>query len=158
MMPRDDVDRIMEVMTAAFDPFWGEAWNRVQIEGALVMGNCHYWLIGPHGDAPGEDEEAAGFALVRQILDEAELLLFAVAPRWRRRGLGARLLCKSLDDMKRSGVNRVMLEMRRGNPAEYLYRSAGFVPLGIRPKYYRCANGDRIDAVTFSFPADEQHN
>lgn len=158
MMPRDDVDRIMEVMTSAFDPFWGEAWNRTQIEGALAMGNCHYWLIAPNGGLPEENEEAAGFALARQILDEAELLLFAIAPGWRRKGLGARLLLKSLDDMKKSGVNRVMLEMRRGNPAEYLYRGAGFIPIGIRPKYYCCADGSRIDAVSFSFPPDEQVN
>lgn len=158
MMPKDDVDRIMEVMDAAFEPFWGEAWNRMQIESALAIGNTHYWLIAPHGAAPEEGEDAAGFALVRQIFDEAELLLFAVSPQWRRHGLGARLLVRALDDMKRSGVRKVMLEMRRGNPAETLYRATGFVPVGLRPKYYRCADGERIDAVTFSFPADEQNN
>jgi len=158
MMPRDDVDRIMEVMATAFDPFWGEAWSRAQIEGALAMGHTHYWLIGAGGEAPKEGEDAAGFALVRQIFDEAELLLFAIAPCWRRKGLGARLLYETLDGMKRSGVSKVMLEMRRGNPAEYLYRNAGFSPVGLRPKYYRCADGSRIDAVTFSLLPDEQNN
>lgn len=158
MMPKDDVDRIMEVMDAAFDPFWGEAWNRVQIEGALAMGNTQYWLIGSDGAPPGEGEEAAGFALVRHIFDEAELLLFAIAPRWRRRGLGAILLSRTLSDLKNSAIRKIMLEMRRGNPAEFLYRRAGFAPVGIRPKYYRCTNGERIDAVTFSFPQDEQIN
>jgi ribosomal-protein-alanine N-acetyltransferase len=158
MMLKDDVDRIMEVMDAAFDPFWGEAWNRMQIEGALAVGNTHYWLIAPDGAHPKEGEEAAGFALVRQVFDEAELLLFAIAPRWRRRGLGATLLSRTIADMKRSGVIKVMLEMRRGNPAEYLYRAAGFAPIGVRPKYYRCSDGNRIDAVTFSFLPDEQNN
>lgn len=158
MMPRDDVDRIMEVMEAAFDPFWGEAWNRAQIEGALALGNCRYWLIAPHGQAPEEGETAAGFALVRQVLDEAELLLFAIAPQWRRQGLGARLLTKTLEDMKKSGIDKIMLEMRKGNPAEFLYRTAGFTPIGRRPKYYRCADGERIDAMTFSFLCNEQSN
>lgn len=158
MMLKDDIDRIMEVMDAAFDPFWGEAWNRMQIESALAIGNTHYWLIASDGTPPKEGKDAAGFALVRQVLDEAELLLFAIAPRWRRRGLGATLLSKTLNDMNKSGVTKVILEMRRGNPAEYLYRAAGFTPIGVRPKYYRCADGNRIDAVTFSFPPDEQNN
>ena len=41
----DDIDRIMAVMAAAFDPAFGEAWNRRQLEDALLVGNCHYLLI-----------------------------------------------------------------------------------------------------------------
>jgi ribosomal-protein-alanine N-acetyltransferase len=44
----------------------------------------------------------------------------------------------------------LLLEMRRGNPAEALYRTLGFVAIGARPNYYRAADGTRIDAITFS--------
>jgi ribosomal-protein-alanine N-acetyltransferase len=47
------------------------------------------------------------------------------------------------------GIRRIYLEMRRGNPALHLYRKLGFEPIGERPNYYRTANGERIDAITF---------
>ncbi len=152
MPPQDDVDKIMAIMVAAFDPAYGEAWTRGQIESALVIGHCQYWLIAPDGTVPDEGDEAAGFALLRRTLDEAELLLFAVSPQWRRCGLGARLLERMMGDTKVEGTTRVMLEMRQGNPAQYLYQSYGFAAVGIRPKYYRGIDGERIDAVTFTCP------
>jgi len=158
MPPQDDLDRIMTVMDTAFDPTFGEAWSRAQVESALLQGTCAYWLITPDGAIPREGDDVAGFALVRRILDEAELLLFAVAPAWRRRGLGAALLGRVRADLRREGVARMMLEMRRGNPAEELYRANGFSPIGLRPKYYRSSNGDRIDAITFSCLLDEQQD
>ena len=39
--PLDDLDRLRAVMTAAFDPAFGEAWTRRQVEDALLIGNCH---------------------------------------------------------------------------------------------------------------------
>jgi len=137
-------------MSTAFDPFFGEAWTRAQVESALLQSTCAYWLITPNGTVAGDGDAVAGFALVRRILDEAELLLFAVDPAWRRRGLGALLLAQVQADLHRDGVAQMLLEMRRGNQAESLYRANGFAPIGMRPQYYRATNGDRIDAITFS--------
>jgi ribosomal protein S18 acetylase RimI-like enzyme len=81
---------------------------------------------------PREGEEAAGFAVTRQILDEAELLLFAISPQYRRRGLGGILLKNLLEESEGKGVAS-MLEMRAGNPAEFLYRNHGFLPIGNAP-------------------------
>ena len=91
----------------------------------------------------------AGFALLRTTLDEEELLLFAILPAWRRRGLGAQLLGAVIADARQRGIRRILLEMRRGNPAETLYRRCGFQDIGHRPQYYRTTDGQRIDAVTF---------
>ncbi|HWU01675.1 MAG TPA: GNAT family N-acetyltransferase [Novosphingobium sp.] len=148
----DDIDRIMAVMRQAFAPEFGEAWTRPQVEGALMMGNCHYHLIDSEGQPAADGVEAVGFALLRQTLDEAELLLFAVAPQQRRRGLGKRLLALVCDRLAAEGAVQLLLEMREGNPAEHLYRGAGFLAVGRRPKYYRSATGDRLDAITFTLP------
>lgn len=150
--PADDLDRIMAVMASAFDPRFGESWTRRQVEDALLLGNCHYALIGGNGTAPGDGEAAAGFSLSRFSLDEEELLLFAVDPAHRRRGLGQRMLQGLLHAAKTRGAQRLLLEMRRGNPAESLYRAFGFQPIGERPHYYRSATGERIDAITFACP------
>ncbi|MFM6931855.1 MAG: GNAT family N-acetyltransferase [Novosphingobium sp.] len=147
----DDLDRIMAVMQAAFDPFFGEAWNRRQVEDALVMGHTHYLLAGMDGEDPG-DEAAVGFSLSRHGYEEEELLLFAVLPEHRGRGIGARLLARFAETARRRGARQLLLEMRRENPAERLYRGFGFVQIGERPKYYRQGDGERIDALTFAYP------
>lgn len=152
--PTDDVDRIMAVMQAAFDPHFGEAWTRRQIEDALLTGRCHYLLADDEGREPGTGLPVAGFALSRHGVEEEELLLFAVAPRYRGRGIGAILLARLAQAAKARGSQRLLLEMRRGNPAESLYRAHGYAPIGLRPNYYRTLSGDRIDAITFSCPLD----
>ena len=146
----DDVDRIMAIMTTAFDPAYGEAWNRRQLEDALVMANSHYLLISSDGTAPSPGMAAAGFSLSRYGYREEELLLFAVAPEYRRRGLGRILLGRFAAAAKSRGAERLLLEMRRGNSAEVLYRNIGFLPIGQRTNYYRAADGTRLDAVTFA--------
>ena len=147
----DDVDRIMAIMAAAFDPEYGEAWNRGQIESALIVGNCHVILVGPDGLLPADNEPAAGFTLSRTGFDEEELLLFAVAPEFRQMGLGTKMLELLFQNCVQRGVRHIHLEMRRGNPAERLYRHHGFAPVGERPNYYRTSSGLRIDAITFRY-------
>lgn len=147
--PLDDVDRIMEVMAKAFPAEFGEAWNRRQVSDALLLAGTHYALIAQDGAVTlPAHEQAAGFYLSRGLFDEEELLLFAIAPEWRRRGLGHALLRQFITGARDRGKKRLFLEMRRNNPAGILYASHGFRPVGIRPRYYRASNGDRIDAIT----------
>lgn len=148
--PDDHIDRIMAVMAAAFAPEYGEAWTRRQVEDALLIGDCHYRLIGPAGTTPGDDQPAAGFFLSRHGYEEEELLLLAVDPGHRRLGLASRLLAWLRDDAAGRGARRLLLEMRRGNPAEALYRAHGFRQIGERPGYYRTPDGTRLDALTFA--------
>lgn len=146
----DDIDRIMAVMAEAFDPVFGEAWTQRQVEDALGFGNCHYCLIDTRGQQPNPEEAAAGFCLSRTGFEEEELLLFGVAPRFRRQGLGRHLLDGLREAAAKRGAKRLLLEMRKGNPAESLYRSCGFYSIGERRDYYLTPGGQRIDAITFA--------
>lgn len=139
----DDLDHIMAVMAAAFDPEFGEAWNRRQVEDALLLGNCHYSLA-------MDGNTCTGFFLSRFGFDEEELLLLGVAPAMRRRGHGAALLEQFLAGARSRGATRALLEMRQGNSAEILYRKAGFEQVGLRANYYRGKYGERSDAMTFA--------
>lgn len=147
--PADDLDRIMQVMSAAFDPAYGEAWNRRQVEDAVLLGTSHYRLISARGTDPDPGEPAAGFFLARRGYEEQELLLLAVDPAFRRRGLGSQLIESLRETARKQGSQRLFLEMRRGNPAERLYCNCGFQMIGTRPGYYRAGDGSRIDALTF---------
>ena len=147
--PVDDLDRIMAVMATAFPPDYGEAWNRRQVSYALLIGRTRYGLIAADGgDRPQDAETTAGFFLSRSIFDEEELLLFAVAPQYRRRGLGESLLTRFIAQARELGMTRLFLEMREGNPAGRLYARHGFQAIGTRPGYYRSIAGERIAAIS----------
>lgn len=145
------LDGIMHVMETAFDPAYGEAWNRRQVGDALTMPSTHALLVDRHGqvitDAPSEP---VGFVLSRHAADEEELLLIAVLPQYRGEGLGSKLMDRFFEAAAARGIARIFLEMRRDNTAIRLYQKAGFEPIGERRNYYRAADGSRIDAITFA--------
>ena len=149
------VNRIMRVMEAAFDPAFGEAWNRRQVADALTMPNTHALVIDESGEEivsePGtaDPRTPVGFVLTRHAADEEELLLIGVAPQHRGKGLAQILIDRMFGSAQNRGVARVFLEMRDGNPAVHLYRKVGFEPIGQRPHYYRLSSGERVDAITF---------
>ncbi|TIX50514.1 ribosomal protein S18-alanine N-acetyltransferase [Alteraurantiacibacter aquimixticola] len=150
----DHVDAIMQVMEAAFDPAYGEAWNRRQVSDALAMPHTRYLLANAKGANPALPEDAVGFTMSRQAADEEELLLIAVAPNARGRGVGAALMRRFIACAGERGVNRLFLEMRDGNPAYALYEHHGFLPVGRRRDYYRSGSEGPFDAVTFSRAID----
>lgn len=150
MTPFEPVDHIMDVMNEAFDPLFGEAWNRRQISDALSLSNCRCLLLGSPELPIESGGEAAGFLLSRQVADEEEVLLIAVRPEFRRQGIASALLGQLIDEARQRGVARLFLEMRDGNPAEQFYRKFGFDPVGRRPNYYNRGKITGIDAITFA--------
>ena len=139
-----DLDDVMTVMDSAFDPCFGEAWTRSQCGGILSMPGVKL-VMARNGAA-----EPLGFALWRTVVGDSELLLLAVARDHRRRGVGRRLLEEFVGEGRRRGVTRVHLEVRDGNPAISMYRSAGFSRVGRRPNYYRGGDDEQYDALTFA--------
>lgn len=146
----DPVDHIMEVMEAAFDPAFGEAWNRRQVSDILLLNNCHHLLVDANGQTPGNEGQAAGFTLSRQAADEEELLLIAVLPQYRRQGIATILIERLIANARMRSVTRMFLEMRDGNPAAAFYGKHGFRPVGRRPNYYNRGSISGIDAITFA--------
>lgn len=147
----DQVDHIMAIMDVAFDPQWGEAWNRRQVSDALVMPHTHAILIADDGTIwSGNGSAPAGFVMSRHAADEEELLLIGVVPKARGKGIGKALIKALFEHAALRGMAKVFLEMRSNNPAEHLYRQMGFEPIGQRRDYYRLADGGRMDAITFA--------
>ena len=139
----DDMDAVMDIMTAAFPATYGEAWTRSQCAGILPMAGVAL-RIATRGDA------ICGFALIRAIVDEAELLLIAVAPAAQHQGIGAALLDDFIAFARSRGASRLHLEVRDGNSAMVLYERAGFTLAGRRRDYYRGRDGHNRDALTLA--------
>lgn len=116
-------------------------WTEAELAGFLADPLCD--LIALDG----------GFALIRTIAGEAELLTIAVDPTLRRRGLGRTLLDAALVRAKAHGAEAIFLEVAADNVAAIaLYEAAGFQRSGTRPGYYRQADGFRTDALTMVLP------
>ena len=80
----------------------------------------------------------AGFAIMRYGDDDAHLDLLAVAPPYRREGVGRRLLEWLEQCAVVAGIFTVALEVRAGNEAAQLfYKSMGYRPLMQLPGYYQ---------------------
>src|SRR5262249_4233604 len=80
------------------------------------------------------DARVAGFLVSRSISpDECELLNLAVAPEFRRQGIGGTLV-RALQTSFRGSV---FLEVRASNEsARKFYNSMGFLELSLRKEYY----------------------
>jgi ribosomal-protein-alanine N-acetyltransferase len=136
----------MEIMDSAFGRYFGEAWSRSQLAGILPMGGVSL-MLAREPDGGG----TIGFSLFRTVADESELLLIAVLPGHHRGGVGRQLLYNFLNQARNDGIVRVHLEVRDGNPAVGMYRTAGFSPVGRRRNYYHAPDGKRFDAITLAY-------
>lgn len=89
-----------------------------------------------------------GFILSRLVLDEAEVLTVAVAPRFRRRGMGGALLAAHVALLAARGAKTVFLEVEAANVAALaLYGRYGFRQIGARKAYYRKPGGAAAEAL-----------
>ena len=141
----EDLDGVMRVMDEAFGDRFGEAWTRSQLSGILPMNGVSLQLARSRNG-----QETIGFSLFRTVGDESELLLIAVLPSHHRRGVGGQLLDDFLERARNEAIARVHLEVRDGNPAIDMYRSAGFSAVGRRRNYYLAPDGKRFDAITLA--------
>lgn len=89
--------------------------------------------------------ELAAYIALYRVLDEIEILNIAVHPSCRRQGYGKRLLGTLLQEARKMGITKAVLEVRTGNaPARALYEKLGFVQTGLRRHYYKDTGEDAL--------------
>ena len=101
-------------------------------------------------------EQPAGFALMRTVADEAELLTIAVDPPLQRRGVGLLLVERVVAHARASGATRLFLEVAPDNqPARALYRKLGFAQVGERAAYYARPGRAAMDSLVLALALEE---
>ena len=89
--------------------------------------------------------DLAGFGIMQYLDDDAHLLLFAVRPEYRRRGIGSQLLEWLESTAATAGIELIFLETRAGNAtARGFYAARGYRELATLPRYYRSEDAVRI--------------
>lgn len=130
------------IMEEAFDPKYGEAWSARQIESFTVLSGVELHIAKIDG-------AQLGFAMTRHVADETELLLLAVRPSWRRKGIGQILINHCIGRARKQDIKVFHLEVRANNPARYFYESLGFENVHRRPNYYKGNDGTHYDALSY---------
>ena len=137
----DDSEALHALHAKAF----GQPWSAAEIERLMrIMGGFAVLSV---GDAP------QGFILARTVADEAEILTLAVAPVFRRKGVGRALVEAAAAEGKRRGARTLFLEVATDNPgAIALYEGAGFSRAGLRRAYYARTDARPADALVLRRP------
>ena len=138
-----DLDGIVQIERAV-NPFpWGEE----ALRDTIASSGHHLMSL--------REERAVGFLLSSFVLDEAQLLLIGVSPDWQGVGVGGQLLKELINRSQDQGQKLIYLEVRSGNErAIRLYRSLGFIDIGVRRDYYPGLVG-REDAIVMSLQLDQ---
>lgn len=88
--------------------------------------------------AEAPDAQIIGWCACRVIWPEAELLKIVVKKENRGRGVGRFLFKHLFEELQKSEVTSLFLEVRlRNRIALDFYERHGFVHVGVRPGYYR---------------------
>lgn len=125
-MRPDDVTEVVYIENRSFRVPWSERTFR------SLLRQPHAALFVAETDA-----RVTGYAAVWFVADEGELGDLAVHPDFRRRGIGAILLCHALEEARSRAVRVLYLEVRAGNEsARRLYERSGFEVISVRPGYY----------------------
>lgn len=133
-MKIEDVPSIANIEKLCFSDPWSE--NSISSE---LNSRLSYWLVAD------DNGTVAGYIGSQTVLDWSDVMNVAVAPDYRRQGIGEALLNALMDHLTRTGVKVFSLEVRVSNaPAIALYEKLGFVQAGLRPKYYHHPREDAL--------------
>lgn len=131
-MREEDLADVLAIEMASFSLPWTEEMFRNE----LSRGDVSSVLVSRVAEEGGQ-AQVVGYLCLWVVGDELHINNVAVDPRWRRRGLARRLITAALDHGRARGAAKAYLEVRASNTAaQNLYRDFGFVPVGIRQRYY----------------------
>jgi [ribosomal protein S18]-alanine N-acetyltransferase len=129
-----DIEAILAIQAACPEIAQWTEWDYDRV----AQGEMAGWV--------GEEElSIVGFLVARRVVNEIEVLNFAVSPNARGRGIGAMLLQETLTWGKTLGAVQAILEVRASNAAALrFYEGHNFQIVGRRTRYYNEPTEDAL--------------
>lgn len=117
---------ILKVEQECFVTPWSEKMFKEEISGKF----SHYYVVESNG-------RAVAYMGMWSLSGEGHITNVAVAKSERRKGLAKALISHFIEIAKRENLEFMTLEVRKSNIAAIsLYKSFGFVDVGVRKNYY----------------------
>lgn len=137
-----DVDGVAEVEAATFPT----PWSRDAFASEMKNMAARYLVA-------EKDGRIIGYAGAWIILDESHITNIAVQKEERGQGIGRRLTHGLMQYLSNLGAAYATLEVRKSNEvAQNLYKSLGFIKLGVRKRYYEDNGEDALIMVCDHMP------
>ena len=138
--PRD-ADAVAKLHAQSFY----RGWPRQDIEAYIIDPDT------PTLVASDQRHKVVGFAMLRILGDDVELMTIAVEPKFRGKGVGRALMQACFEDLMMTPVKRMVLEVAADNPAAIkLYRQLGFQQISERKGYYARPDGQPATALVMA--------
>ncbi|MBN7774298.1 ribosomal protein S18-alanine N-acetyltransferase [Clostridium aminobutyricum] len=130
-----DIEEMAALDLVCFTAPWSEEAFRQELE----ENNLAFYVVAEL------NEQIVGYAGLWAILEEGHITNVAVAPEYRRKGIGNAVVEVLLDASEQAGLNSFTLEVRISNiQAQNLYKKFDFTEAGIRKGYYQDNGEDAI--------------
>lgn len=133
-MSEHDLLEVVEIEEQSGLSRWG--WAAYYAE--LQANNRELMLVArPSASAVVESSLIIGYIVARETAGELHINNVAVRAEFRRRGIGAALLNRILDEARKRQAKAAFLEVRSSNhAAQALYERSGFKAIARRANYY----------------------
>lgn len=129
-MTLDDLNNIKDNLISDFDDFW----NYSVFKSELESDSSHYLVV-------KDNSKIIGFAGIKVILPDADIMNIVVKKDFRNQGIGSLLLKELINLSKSLNIKNLFLEVNEKNtPAISLYNKFGFKKISIRKNYYKNNN------------------
>ena len=143
-MTLNDLDAVAAIEAATFPTPWSRDSFRLELERNVAA----RYLVAEM------DGQVIGYAGAWIILDESHITNIAIEESRRGLGYGRALTTALMQYLSNLGAAYATLEVRRSNlRAQNLYKSLGFVELGVRKRYYEDNREDALIMVCDHMPA-----
>lgn len=141
-MTMADVDGVAAVEAATFPT----PWSRDAFVSEMRNVAARYLVAERNGTV-------IGYAGAWIILDESHITNIAVLQAERGKGIGRALTAGLMQYLSNLGAAYATLEVRKSNEvAQNLYKSLGFIKLGVRKRYYEDNDEDALIMVCDHMP------
>ena len=131
-MDIQDSEEIKDVLLSDFDDFWSYEVLREEL-----LSDSSLYIVAK------KQNEIIGFAGIKIIIDEADIMNIVVKKSYRNNGIGSLLLENLILTSNKKNLNFINLEVDCKNTiAINLYKKFGFEEISLRKNYYK--NNDAI--------------
>lgn len=142
-MTMNDLDAVTAIEAATFPTPWSKDSFRQELERNVAA----RYLVAE------KDGQVVGYAGAWIILDESHITNIAISQAFRGCGYGRQLTRALMQYIANLGAAYATLEVRKSNiTAQNLYKSLGFIQLGVRKRYYEDNQEDALLMVCDHMP------
>jgi ribosomal-protein-alanine N-acetyltransferase len=142
---RRDMPEVLQIEQASFQ----SPWNDEDFLCCLRQRNCI-------GMVAEYEQRIVGYMIYELHKTRLHILNFAVAPEFRRAGIGGQMVLRLIDKLSQQRRNEILLEVRERNlDAQLFFREQGFRAISV----LRCHYDDTAeDAYILRFRLDATHD